>query len=152
MNVLSRTFEKTRILVAFALLLSAGAPLVQYACGVTGEMTTTGTLLAETTDTALAPCGTVSNGVHDRLCGERQSAPVCDGDACTTNTVEKQSVLPSEPSRHQIVSALSPGPLHSERGASSGFLTTSHRASDADWSARAPSSIPVRLRTQSFRL
>lgn len=149
MSVVSRTF---RVLVALTLLLSASAPLVRYACGVTGATTTTSTLVAETTATDAAPCGTVSEGVHNRLCEAPQSTPICDGDACTTDSVEKESVVHSQISSLWIISAPSFGALSSEEDASSHWFTFSRSGQDADWSARAPNSVPVRLRTRSFRL
>lgn len=151
-KVLSRTFKKTRVLVAFALFLSAGAPLVQYACGVAGETMTTSTLVAEAADTDTAPCGVLSDGAHERLCGEHQSSPVCEGGVCTSDTVEKQSVLHSETSKLRLVSALSTGDLFSGEDASSGALTSSPSASGSDWSARECNQISVRFRTLSFRL
>lgn len=152
MRLLSRTFEKTRLLVAFALLFSAAAPLVQYACGITGETSTTSTIVVETTGTDTAPCGVISDGVHDRLCEAAQSVPVCDGEACTTDTVEKQSVVQSQTSSLQIISALSFRALSSKKHASSPSFHRSRFETDADWSPRVPNLIPVRLRTQSFRL
>ncbi|MCS3660015.1 hypothetical protein GGP68_001422 [Salinibacter ruber] len=153
MKLLSRPFEKTRVLVALALLFSAAAPLVQYTCGVTGETTTTSTLVAETGRTTTAPpCGTVSTGVHDRLCGGAPSATVCDGGACTTDTVEKESVILAEISKLRLTPTLSSGGLLSEKAASSRSVVGSHWVWGSDWSARAPNHISVRLRTLSFRL
>jgi hypothetical protein len=153
MKLLSRPFEKTRVLVALALLFSAAAPLVQYTCGLAGEATTTTTLVAEVGHTSdVAPCGTVTNGVHNRLCGEPGSTSVCEGDACTTHPVERRSVISSETSSLRAVSALSSAPLLSEEAASSRSLIGSNWTSGSDWSARAPNHISVRLRTLSFRL
>lgn len=152
MRLLSYPFQKTQVLVALALLLSLNAPLVQYACGVTGETSTASTLVVETTGTDAAPCGTVSGDVHNRLCGESQSAPVCNGDACTTDHVEKRSVVRSETSTLQVLSSLSSGALISEEVASSRSIATSRSGPGADWSVREPNRISVRLRTLSFRL
>lgn len=152
MSALSSPFQKTRVLVAFALLLSVSAPLVQYACGVTGETTTTSTLVAEIASTDAAPCGVLSTGVHDRLCEESRPTLVCEGDACTTDTVEKQLVMHFEPPSLRVVSALSSGALLSREVVSSHAVTPSRVASGSDWSARAPNRIPVRLRSLSFRL
>lgn len=152
MRRVSRTLRKTRVFVALALLLSLSAPLVQYACGVTGETSTTSTLVVETAGPDAAPCGTVSDGVHNRLCGQSQPSPVCDGDACTSDTVEKRLVVHSEPPSLRASSALSSGTLFSGEVASSRAVIPSRVASGSDWSARAPNRIPVRLRTLSFRL
>lgn len=149
MSVLSPT---SRVLVVLALLLSVNAPLVHYACGATGETLITSTLAVKTTGMDAVPCGVISEGVHDRLCGESQLSPVCDGDACTIDTIEKQSVVYSQPSSLQVISALSSGALSSEEETSSYSFLLSRSGKDADWSANAPNSLPVRLRTQSFRL
>lgn len=152
MSVLSGIFQKTRVLVAFALLFSVSAPLVQYACGVTGETTTASTLVAETAGTDAVPCGTVSDDVHDRLCEPSPPTPVCDGDACTTDSVEKQSVVHSEISPRQPPLVLTAGDLPSDGDTSPNPLISSRLASGSDWRARASNRIPVRFWTLSFRL
>ena len=148
---LSSTFRSTWVLVAFALLFSAGAPLVQYACGVTGETHPTSTLAVETSGPNTAPCGTVSDGVHDRLCGA-SSVPGCEGEACTTDTVELQSVVQSETSSLRIASVLTAGTLSSEGGTTSRFTTPLRSISGAGLSAWDAHRIPVRFWTLSFRL
>lgn len=90
MRLHSHTFQKTRVVVAMALFLSVSAPFVQYACGGTGETTTTSTLVVKTA--GVAPCESIPNGIHDRLCGESGSLTGCEGEACTTETVETISV------------------------------------------------------------
>jgi len=149
MRILSRTFQKIRVLVALALLLSVSAPLVQYACGVTGETHTTSTVAVEASGSDAAPCGVLSEGVHDRLCG---SFSGCEGEACTTDTVETQSVVHSETSSLRIVPVLATGNLSSGEGASSGPIVSSRSGLGAEWTARDPNRISVRLRTLSFRL
>lgn len=151
MNVRSQTFEKTRVLVALALLLSAGAPLVQYACGVTGETHTASTLAVEAPGSNAAPCGVLSEGVHDRLCGA-SSDSVCEGEGCTTDTVEKQSVVQFPASSLWIDSILTAGERPSDRGATRGPLPSSGSAPGADETPLMSSRIPVRLRTQSCLL
>jgi hypothetical protein len=151
MRLLSHTFEKTRVLVALALLVSAGAPLVQYACGVTGETLTTSTIAVEASGPHTAPCGTVSGGVHDRLCGA-SSVPSCEGEACTTDTVEPQSVVQSETSSLRIASVLTAEVLPSEESAalrSTAPLRSTPGAGLGAWDAHRMS---VRFRTLSFRL
>lgn len=154
MKVLSRTFQKTRALVAIALLLSVNAPLVQYACGATGEALTTNAVavMVEDANTDAAPCETISEGVHDRLCTEGQSSPVCEVDACTTDTVEKQSVIHSESSSLRVAPLLASAASDAERGHASQLIFTSPLTSGAEWAARESDFVPVRFRTLSFRL
>jgi hypothetical protein len=150
MRLLARTFEKTRVLVALALLLSVGAPLAQYACGVTGEAFTTSTLAVEVPGSNAAPCGALSGDVHDRLCG---SSPGCDGAACTTDTVEAQSGVHSGSSSFRIAPALPGGDLSSDEEASSHRIgASSLSAPSADGTVRDFNRIPVRFRTLSFWL
>ncbi len=141
-----------RVLVAFALLLSVSAPLVQYACGVTGETTATSTLVAETAGTDATPCGVISDGVHDLLCDAPQPAPVCEGDACTTDTVEGQSVVQSETSSLRVASVLTAGALPSEGRTASRVIPSLRSGPDAVLTTRTSNPVPVRLRTLSFRL
>lgn len=154
MRVLSQDFRCARVVVALALLLSVNAPLVQYACGATGEALTTSVLAVMVGDanTAAAPCGTISDGVHDRLCTEDQSFPVCHGDACTTDTAEKQSVFHSETSLLRVVPLLVSAVSDTERAQTSRFMSISPLTSGAEWVARESNSVLVRLRTLSFRL
>ena len=149
MRFLSRTFEKTRVVVALALLVSMSAPLVQYACGVTGETLTTSTLAVEAPGSGAAPCGVLSDGVHDRLCG---SFSGCEGEACTTDTVETQSGVHSESSSFRVVPVLTSGSLSSGEGASPSPIVSSRSGLGAEWGGRDPNRISVRLRTLSFRL
>jgi len=149
MSVLSRTFEKTRVLVALALLFSVSAPFVQYACGSTGE--TTSMLVVEPTGTD-APCGVISDGVHDRLCGTPQSFSGCEGEDCTTDTAEKSAALQSESTPFRVVAALSTGGETSEEAASPSVVTTIRPAPGVDGTVRERNRISVRLRTLSFRL
>jgi hypothetical protein len=152
-RLLSRTFEKTRVVVAFALLLSVSAPLLQYACGVTGEATATSTLVVvETGETDATPCGVILDGLHDLLCEAPQPVPVCDGEACTTDIVDKQSVVHSQVSTLQVISALSVGDFLSKEYASPHSFLFFRSGPVAAWSVRASTSIPIRLQTLSFRL
>ena len=151
MGLLSHTFEKTRILVVLALLFSAGAPLVQYACGVTGETLSMSTLAVEASGPNTAPCGTISDGVHDRLCGA-SSVPGCEGEACTTDTIEPQSVVQSGTSSLRIASVLTAGTLSSEGNTTSRFTTPLRSTPGAGLSAWDAHRISVRFRTLSFRL
>ena len=151
MRLLSHTFEKTRVLVVLALLVSAGAPLVQYACGVTGETLHTSTLAVEASGPNTAPCGTVSDGVHDRLCGA-SSVPSCEGEACTTDIVEPQSVVQSETSSLRIASVLTAGALPSEGSITSRFTAPLRSIPGAGLSAWEAHRMSVRFRTLSFRL
>lgn len=148
MSVLSRT---SRVLVALALFLSVNAPLMLYACGATGQTLTTSTIAVETTGPDAVPCGIISGGVHDRVCGKSHSAPVCD-DTCTTDIIERQLVVHCETTRPKGLSSLSSGTLLSGEGASSRAVIPSLSASGSDRSARVSNRVPVRLRTLSFRL
>ena len=151
MSSFSRTFQNIRVLVALALLFSASAPLVQYTCGVTGETMTTSTLVVEPMGTD-APCGVISDGVHDRLCGESQFLFDCGGDDCTTDTAEQSSALHTKSTPLRIVAALSAGGVASEGAASPRVVTTTRAAPSVDGTVRERSRISVRLRTLSFRL
>lgn len=154
MRVLSQHFRCARVVVALTLLLSVNATLVQYACGATGEALTTSVLPVMVGDasTDAAPCGTISEGVHDRLCAEDQSFPVCHGDACTTDTAEKQSVFHSETSILRVVPLLASAVSDTERAQTSRFMSISPLTSGVEWVARESNSVVVRLRTLSFRL
>lgn len=151
MGLLSDTFQRTRILVVFALLLSVNAPLVQYVCGATGEALTTSTLaqVVEEADAENSPCETISGGVHDQLCTESKASPVCEGVSCTTDTVEKQSVVIKETYSDRLSVESS---LRSERNASSKLDFSSLSATGPNGSTRELDRIPVQLRTSSFRL
>jgi hypothetical protein len=152
MKVLSHTFQKTRLLVALALLFSAAAPLVQYACGVTGETTTRSARVVET-EHADAPCGVVSDGVHDRLCGESGSSSGCEGEACTTETVNVSSVARADlPQARDALSVSSDLFSVEQDGHALRRLSSSSLTSERDRTARAPDPVPVRLRTLSFLL
>lgn len=151
MSLLSDTFQRTRMLVVFALLLGVNAPLVQFACGTTGEALTSSTLalVINEVDAEISRCGTVSGGVHDQLCTESNASPICQGVSCTTDTVEKHAVVVKEAStdRWSVESS-----LRSERDASPQLDLSSFSTTGPNWSTRGPDRIPVRLRTSSFRL
>lgn len=149
MSVLTRTF---RVLVALTLLLSVNASLVQYVCGATGETLITSTLAVETTGTDTAPCGVISDGVHERLCGESQPSPVCDGDACTTDTVETSSVVQIEAFPLQIAPLFVPAVSRVERSPASRRIPTSLGARGTELNPVEFYPLSVRLRTLSFRL
>lgn len=151
MRLLSGTFQTTRVLVAFALLLSTGAPLVQYACGVTGETSIASAIAVEPTGPDTAHCGTVAESVHDRLCGS-SSSPGCEGDACSTDTVEKQSVVQFETSLLGLIPSVSSGGLLSGWVASFRTPALFRSVLGFEWSARTFNPIPVWLLTLSFRL
>lgn len=154
MRVLSRNFRCARVVVALALLLGVNGPLLQYACGATGDVLTKSTfgLIVEDAGTTAAPCGTISEGVHDRLCTEVQSPPVCEGDACRIETAEKQSVFYSEPFPLRIVSTPTSGVLLSKGSATWLLIPTSLQATGTELNPRELYHIPVRLRTLSFLL
>jgi len=151
MTFLSSTFRFGRALVAFALLFSAGAPLMQYACGVTGETLTASALSAEASEPDAVSCGAVSEGVHDRLC-EPSPVPGCEGKACTTDTVETQSVAQPQTSSPRIASVLTAGALPSQGSVALHSTAPLRSTPDAGLNTWDSHHISVRFRTLSFRL
>jgi hypothetical protein len=151
MRFLSRTFQKTRILVAVTLLLSVSVPLEQYACGDTGETMTTSTLVVKTGDTP--PCDIIPNGIHDRLCGELRFLSGCEGKTCTTETVEAFSVARADLPRGRDILLFSSDLLSvEEEGHAFRRTSFSSLISEGDGTARTFNPVPVRLRSLSFRL
>lgn len=81
-----RTYRSLRLLAALVLLLSAGLPLVRYACAQTGS-SATALALGRAASSSSSSCASMPAGVHSRLCedGSPESL-LMDPEDCTTET------------------------------------------------------------------
>lgn len=151
MGTFSRIFRHVRLLTVLALLLSANAPLMHYACGATGEAVTTSAFALAVEDGSMEPalCGVVAEGVHDLLCAENQATNDCQGASCSSENLEKQSVANLGSTTAEIDTAPSPGPALFASSSRRSFSSTVPQAKGTDDTSHP---ISVRLRTLSFLL
>ena len=159
-----RTYRSLRLVAALVLLLSAGLPLVRYACAQTGS-SATALASGRAVSSPSSSCASMPAGVHSRLCedGSPESL-LMDPEDCTTET----TCTTDENAQESAVTAPTARAEQQLHPPQASFLTTLAvafakpapqtgapvRSSRADETRRPSSSagVPVRLVTSTFLL